>query len=274
MGAGAGLVSVALAWDANKPDTARRALGMEARSVGEALASCEQPAGELLRECQGQQDLALATSCAFKLARRMEGDGCHFVHPLCDDATVRDAIGAGVTALAVWRAGKDNWPCGGQADAVWRQNGGRAKQQLAAVRVAWQGVVTSISADVWRHAVSLSSVSSDWLESLVMPGDATAEEAAEHIPASRSALLDGLIKALKAKGGRGQRQSAVDKIGRALALLMAGESVNTAAEQAGFRRSPGRGARGGGAAAGDRFRHALRRVGICVPRRQRAVASV
>jgi hypothetical protein len=275
MGTGAGLVSVALALDASAPDTARRASGVEARSVGAALASCEAAAGPLLRECQGQADLALATRCAFKVARRMERDGCRFVHPLGDDASIRDAIGAGAAALTAWRAGEGHLPCPGEADGAWQRDGAGVKHLLAAARVAWRAVVASISADTCGESVPLSSLSADWLAAIPMPSESRAERLArlqvERMAARRAGLLVRRIAAIKASG-KGLRGLA-DKIGHAAALLLAGEPLDAAAAAAGFKASAKRGGRGGGTSAGDRLCQALRRVGVRVVGSQRVAAS-
>jgi len=264
-------------------------LGLAARSVGAALASCEAAAGPLLRECQGQADLALVRRCAFKLAGRMELDGRRFVRPLGDDPNIRDAIGAGLRALVVWRAGAGvardadggervefaALPAVGQADAAWQRDGERVEYLTAAARVAWRAVVESISADTCGESVPLSSIGEDWLASVAMPGESRAERLArlkvERMAAGRAALLVRRVEAIKASGGRVRRSA--DKIGHAAALLLAGEPLDAAAAAAGFKASAKRGGRGGGTSAGDRLCQALRRCGVRVVASQRLVSS-
>jgi hypothetical protein len=204
----------------------------------------------------------------------MERDGCRFVHPLGDDASIRDAIGAGAAALTAWRAGEGHLPCPGEADGAWQRDGAGVKPLLAAARVAWRAVVESISADTCGESVPLSSLSADWLAAIPMPSESRAERLArlqvERMAARRSGLLVRRIAALKASG-KGLRGLA-DKIGQAAALLLAGETLDAAAA-AGFRASAKRGGGGGGTSAGDRLCQALRRVGVRVVGSQRVAAS-
>ena len=96
--------------DSGEPiaERARAAGDVEAMPIRDALASVEQPGGALLFEAQGQTDLAIATSCARKLAARMLANG----HCVNDD-TIAEAIAAGALALTQWRAtgaGADGQP--------------------------------------------------------------------------------------------------------------------------------------------------------------------
>jgi hypothetical protein len=216
------------------------AQGMEARSVASALASCERPAGALLLECQGQCDLQLAERCVRKLDARMQADG----RERLNDATLRDAIGAGVLALAVWRS------TGRGADG--------AGETLAA-RVAWRAVVLSISADSFGESVALHSVSEDWLFAQALPRESRVERLVrwqvERFALGRSALLVRRVEALKARGGRGRRAQAVDRVGHAARLMLAGDNVDTAAARAGYKSS-------GRTSAANRLARALRACGL------------
>jgi hypothetical protein len=198
------------------------AQGMEARSISSALASVEQAAGSLLLECQGQFDLQLAERCVRKLDARMQADG----RERLNDAILRDAIGAGVLALAVWRS------TGRGADG--------AGESLAA-RVAWRAVVLSISADSFGDSVALHSVSDDWLFAQALPRESRVERLVrwqvERFALGRSALLVRRVEAIKAQGGSGRRAQAVDRVGHAARLMLAGDNVDTAAERAGYKSS-------------------------------------
>ena len=119
------------------------ALGVEARSISNALASCERPAGALLLECQGQFDIGLAWRCARKLAARMAGDG-----RVTNEVTTADAAAAACLALTVWRS---------------TGRGADGQVESLAARVAWRAVVLDISADTLGDSVALHSVSDDWL---------------------------------------------------------------------------------------------------------------
>jgi hypothetical protein len=217
----------------------QKALGVEARSIGAALASVERPVGSLLLECQGQFDLALATRCARKLAARMAADGREV-----NEASIPDAIGAGVCALQVWRntgRGADNQP------------------ETLATRVAWQAVVRTLSSDKLGDSVALHSVSDDWLFAAALPRESRVERLirwqVERRALGRSALLCRRVEALKARGGRGCRAAAVERVGQAARLMLAGDNVDTAAKRAGFR------ARGRTSAA-NRLARSMRAVGL------------
>jgi hypothetical protein len=213
---------------------------IEARSVASALASCERPAGALLLECQGQCDLQLAERCVRKLDARMQGDG----RERLNDATLRDSIGAGVLALAVWRS------TGRGADG--------AGETLAA-RVAWRAVVLSISADSFGESVALHSVSDDWLFSQALPRESRVERLVrwqvERFALGRSALLVRRVEAIKAQGGRGRRAQAVERVGHAARLMLAGDNVDVAAVRAGYKSS-------GRTSAANRLARAMRACGL------------
>lgn len=216
------------------------AQGMEARSIGgAALASCERPAGPLLLEAQGQFDLALADRCARKLAGRMVADGREV-----NEASIADAIGAGACALTVWRA---------------TGRGADGQVESLAARVAWRAVVLAISANTLGDSVALHSVSDDWLFAQALPRESRIERLirwqVERRALGRSALLVRRVEALKARGGRGRRVQAVERVGHAARLMLAGDDVDTAAARAGFRSS-------GHATAANQFGRALRRLGL------------
>jgi hypothetical protein len=220
----------------------QHAQGIEARGIGSALASVEQPPGELLLECQGQFDLALATRCARKLAGRMAADG-HEVN----EVSIEDAIGAGVVALAVWRSTG--------------RGGADGEPETLPARVAWRGVVRSLSSDTLGESVALHSVGDDWLFAQALPQESRVERlvrwSIERRALGRSALLVRRVEALKAKGGRGRRAQVVERVGQAAALLLAGDNLEVAAGRAGFKSS-------GHTSAVHRLARSLRALGVGV----------
>jgi hypothetical protein len=89
--------------------------------------------------------------------------------------------------------------------------------------------------------------------------DKAARLAFERARAKRPALLARRVESIKAKGGRGRRGELVDKVQCASVLLLHGESIDKAAELAGFKASgSGRHA----VKAGDRLAQAVRRLGF------------
>jgi hypothetical protein len=251
-----------------------RVFGLGAMPISSALASCEWATGPLLREAQGQADLVLATRCALKLARRIEGDGRFFSRPLAEDANVREGISAGVAALAVWRSGRQpRLPSGGRM--CWQ--GGQLLRMETAARICWRAVVESMSSDGLGESLPLSSIAEDWLASMAMPSESRRERLVrlkiERAARARSRLLVRRVEALKAIGGRGRRAMVCEKIGCAARWLLEGEDLDRAATLAGFKAVAGRGARGGGHSAGDRLIRACSRVGLRVVGSQRVVCQ-
>ena len=90
---------------------ARRTLGGECQSVGQLLRSGERPAGPLLQAAQASLDRELCEWSAYHLNAKMVGDGRESLWQRDQSkgagwcATMADAIGDGLQALALWRAG-------------------------------------------------------------------------------------------------------------------------------------------------------------------------
>jgi hypothetical protein len=256
-----------------------RAAGVEAMTIGQALSSCERAAGPLLRECQGQADLALSDSCARKLAARMRAAGAH-VSP----ESVEDATGAGCVALQVWRA------TGAGADGV---------GESLASRVAWRAAVLCLSSDRFGESgVSFETVSeSDLWAAAELVSESRSERAARYKVerAARGGVLSEPVRVCVGKVnssgalvgfetvefaagqiipsrqlqltkrmarlpiGRGRRAAVIERVTNCAALLLDGFRLDEAATAAGFNPSGQGRAR---QTAADMFCRACRRLGF------------
>lgn len=218
---------------------ARVALGLEAMTIRQALESCEQAAGPLLREVQGQIDLERARGQAFKLSRRMLADVGDYRRPSW--ATLADGAADGVATVQMWRAGHD-----------------QPGQDRGAARVSWVALVASVSRDIYGESEPEQAARAGWLWWYSVQGLAGGVRSLiagwrrEHLAKRRAARLDNVLAVLGR--GRGRRRAAADKIGHAARLLLAGVPANEAATAAGFAPS-------GRASAVDRLARALRRMG-------------
>ena len=252
------------------------ALGIEARSVADALASVEQPAGPLLFAAQGQSDMHLAERCVMTLARRMAGAG-RVVERGGNEW--RDAVAAGTHALTVWRAtgaGVDGEPDGAgwvgrwQANPVDDDGNGwdepawikAVKNYSPAARVAWRAVVRELSRDWLGESIPLHTVGDDWLwHNAEQHDESRAERAArlrvERLALGRQALLLRRLDNIPA--GRGQRAAVVDKVRAAAVALLAGVRLDDAATSAGFKAH-------GRHHSSDHLLTACKRLGIIAPR--------
>jgi hypothetical protein len=99
----------------------------------------------------------------------------------------------------------------------------------------------------------------DWLFAAALPRESRVERLirwqVERRALGRSALLCLRVEALKARGGRGRRAAAVERVGQAARLMLAGDDVDTAAKRAGFRAS-------GRTSAANRLARSMRAVGL------------
>ena len=108
---GAGIIAAALAAAGVVVSPARRTLGGECQSMGQLLRSGERPAGPLLQAVQASLDRELCEWSAYHLNAKMVGDGRESLWQRDQAkgagwcATMADAIGDGLQALALWRAG-------------------------------------------------------------------------------------------------------------------------------------------------------------------------
>ncbi len=208
-----------------------------------AITSRALPAGPLLAEVQGQQVATMARAMSRKLAQSMRRDGREV-----SEATELDGAGAGALAVVQWRAG------------VAMEGGERG-----AAGVCWRAVVAEMSRDIYGETVSLADFSPEDLagSALPLPGmyedrsDKAARLAFERARAKRPGLLARRVETMKAKGGRGRRAEAIERVQRACVLLLHGETLDKAAELAGFNGA-------GKATAGDRLARAVRRLGYRV----------
>ena len=241
------------------------ALGMAARSVADGLASGETPAGELLRECQGQADLHLAERCLVRLARRMAGSGRVVEPPKVAGVAVRDNQGREHLRQAV--TGGDEWreavAAGATALAVWRATGlgVDGEPETLAARVAWRAVVRELARDWLGESIPLCTVADDWLWANREQRDESRTERAarlrvERLAGRRQGLLARRLDNLPA--GRGKRAETIGKVGTAAKALLAGESLDTAATVAGFKAH-------GRHKAADHLLTACKRLGIVQP---------
>ena len=218
--------------------------------VGAALVS-GYAAGGLLGEVQAQRDLTLCAAMSRKLLASMRRDG---KQP--SNATGDDATGAGVLAVARWRAINGKFPA--------------RRVRGSVLAVAWRAVVRESSRDLLGDAVPLGEgAAADTLAGSALPlpcfsGDDSRHDKAvrlvyERARAARPAQLSARLDALAAAGGRGSRALVVSKVGHAAALLLGGASIDSAATSAGFK------SRGAGRSfnrAGDALGQAVRRLGF------------
>jgi hypothetical protein len=203
-------------------------------TVRQALASFEQPVGQLLREAQGQCDLALARACVRRLVSRMAADG----RPV-SDTTQADAVGAACLALAQWRCA------------------GPITERLAA-RVAWRAAVDEVSNDSLGESVPLHTLAEDWLWFNRAQRDESRQERAARLQVERLAGTRhaGLLRRLaNLPPGRGKRKEAIERVGRAAVFLLQGERLDAAAGMAGFKGSSK-------SKPGDRLIEAVKRIGL------------
>jgi len=212
---------------------------VEAMTVRQALASGEAAAGPLLLEAQGQCDIVLARACVRKLVARMAADG----RPV-SDTTQADAVAAACLALTQWR-------CKGDIG-----------ERLAA-RVAWRAVVDEVSDDCLGDSIPVHTVADDWLWFNRAQGDESRLERVarfkvERLAKTRHARL--LRRLANLPPGRGKRQEAIERVGRAAVFLLQGERLDTAAKMAGFKaRADGHGSTKN---HGDALIQAVKRIGL------------
>ena len=269
LGAGAGLASLGDALTAagilttTTTGAGAGVFGIEAMSVGDALASGETASGPLLACCQQQLDARIIERSAYKLRARMQGDG----KVLADDA-FRDAMQHAAYAVTLWRAGVTTTRREDGSDAVTAADAGERQKHVA--RVAWRALVEFLSDDGLGDTVPLlGGAEDDWLCAQMLPSESRAERAArlwiERHAGQRQTQLSRRMSHVS--GGRGRRAQAIEKVGNALALLLGGETLDTAALAAGFK------ARGRNR-AGDALLQAANRLGLIpagfsMPRRAR-----
>jgi hypothetical protein len=207
-------------------------------------------------ELQGQFDLARCWSQVERLAAAMRRDGRE-----CSDTTKADAASAGALALARWRAIGARHP--------------QARLRGTVGAVAWRAVVREVASDQLGDAVTLANMTAeDWHGSaLPLPqlrgddsrGDRASRLLFERARAKRVGLLQRRLASLTAAAGRGangaRRREAVERVGRAVLLLLHGDNLDCAAVAAGFTASQGT---HGTVRAGDRLLQAARRLGLGV----------
>lgn len=242
------LEAVAGAWAPQREREARGTVAVASPTVDRlpvavALRSRGWAAGPLLSEVQGADDLAMARGMAARLAATMRRKG---LAP--SEATQEDGAGAGVLAVARWRAGEDG-------------DGGAAG-------VCWRAVVREMSADLLGDSLSLSDITPEGLfgSALPLPGvhetreDRAARLLFERTRAARPGRLAVRMDWFRAVAGvKGKRRALLDRIQAAAGALLQGVPVDDAAQGAGFRPSgKGRGA----VRAGDQFARAVRRLGV------------
>jgi hypothetical protein len=224
------------------------------------LRSVEQPAGPLLLEVQGQMDQALCERLLKTLHSRMVGNGRRV--EWCGgqwSPTFQDALGAGLLALAQWRAG---------VDVEGAEHGAAA--------VVWRAMVASIDSDTWGDSpagVAAVAELQAWLE-LENVGASPWEIRREwhlerlrhghqqHKQARRLAMVEQVRDGLAA--GRGRRAALADKVKQATVLMLSGMVADEAAAAAGFKASAGGRGGGGKVKPADRLAAALKRAGVAI----------
>ena len=136
---------------------ARRAFGLESMTMSQALASCETPAGDILRACQAAADVTGAGRDASKLNSKMVHDGRAALWDGGGDcwlATMRDAVGDGVAAVQLWRAGSSmvrDGESGGDVITLGDSLGGVS---FAFVRSSWARAWAGVAGESTAQAVA------------------------------------------------------------------------------------------------------------------------
>ena len=237
-----------------------RGQGRGAGLLAHWLRSGEQPAGPLLLEVQGQMDRQLCERLLFTLHSRMVGNGRRVEWSGGQwSPTFQDALGAGLLALAQWRAGVEVEGAGQGASAV-----------------AWRAMVASIDSDHWGDSpagVAAKSELQAWL-ALVKVGGSPWEIRrewhlerlrmghAQHKVKRRLAMVERVRDGLAA--GRGRRAALADKVKQAAVLMLSGMTADDAAAAAGFKASTGGRGGGGKVKPADRLAAALKRAGVAI----------
>ena len=274
-------MAVALAAAGVSISPAQRTLGAECQTVGQLLRSGERPAGPLLQAVQACLDRDLCEWAAYHLNAKMVGDGRESLWQRDEGkgagwcATMADAIGDGVQALALWRAGLGLVRDDSGADAVtlgasggvcaaWVKTvagaGVSYKLVTLAARVAWRAVGDSVARDTFGETPAQAAMARDWM---IWANDARAwrglspEQRAQRRLVAVNAMRDKLAS------GRGRRAALADKVKHAALLMLNGTSADDAAAAAGFKACPRRG-RSGAISSSMRMAAALRRAGVRV----------
>jgi len=262
-----GLNSVAFAFASVKVTTESatpagegvRVIGADAMTIAQALAGCEQATTPLLAACQVQQDLRVIERSAYKLRARMQGDG-----KTVSDDSFREAQVSACHAIMLWRSGLTTTRNDGE-DVLTAATGERESHVS---RVAWRALVAFVSNDGLGSTIQIhGGAEDDWLCAQVLPSESRTERAAriwiERHATTRQDLLSRRLSHVS--GGRGKRAQAVEKVGNALALMLGGESLDTAADLAGYKQR-------GRHISGDGLLRAAKRLGLIgegftIPRR-------
>jgi hypothetical protein len=256
-GAGRGLVSMADQFAAaggsivEKISTgAGHALGVEAMALADALASREPATTPLLAACQQLQDKAIIERSAYKLRARMLADG----RQVPSDAFT-EAMQAAAAAVVMWRQGVSTIRTEDGGESVTLHEGAIERH---VARVAWRALVSFLSQDHIGNSIQLTGgAEDDWLCAQMLPGESRRERAARlwierHARARQSLLVRRLSNVT---AGRGRRAQAAQKAANALGLMLGGDSLDDAAQAAGFNPR-------GRHRAGDALLQALRRLGL------------
>jgi hypothetical protein len=209
----------------------------------------------LLREAQGQHDLAIAKGQAARLLGTMRRSGA-----TPSNATEGDAIGDGALSIVAWR----------------NLYGPRLLSESAGL-VCWRACVASVarldmlgeSIEAWRRDDG-GGDGWDLLTGSALPlpqlcGDSSREDKASRLRWQRArgqrfAKLGRRVASIKLRA-TGRRVAVVDKVQRAAVQLLHGASLDEAALAAGFKAS-GQGRQA--VRAGDRLTQAVRRLGFRV----------
>lgn len=218
------------------------AQGMHAMSISAALASLEQPQGELLTACQVQRDAQLVERCIAKLVGKMAGAGRVVERPNIAVVTVdgkarrretgghdwRDARAAGMLALTVWRH---------------TGNGADGLPEVNAARVAWRAVVNALSRDAYGESTDSVDTIERWADDKLplwaneaMHTTDRRERALARLTAmqatTRKVRLGKRMAAMPA--GRGNRAATIEKVAKAAESLLDGANLDKAATLSGF----------------------------------------
>ena len=291
---GAGIIAAAMAAAGVAMSPARRTLGGECQSMGQLLRSCERPAGPLLQAAQACLDREMCEWSAYHLNAKMMADGRASLWQSDQGrgagwcATMADAIGDGLQALALWRAGLSMVRDDSGADVVtvgepggvcaaWVKSvaatdaGAVVAYKLAstAARVAWRAVVDSVARDTLGETPAQAAMARDWVE-----WSSGARDRRGLTPAQRARRRLASVESMRDKlaSGRGRRAALADKVKHAALLMLNGTNADDAATAAGFKASAGGGG-SGRTSASVRLAAALRRAGLPVTAKRGAWAQ-
>lgn len=207
-----------------------------------------------MADWQGEWILSVCKVQVVRLACSMRISG-----RVVSETSMECAVGDAARAVCRWMAINE------------RHQGARVRGSVESV--SWCALVRSLSADTLGGSCDGGQSFEDLPLSWVWQNESDSEMEQRIDDGCKRALRPFRLVAISAKWacGRGRRAALADKAKHAVALLIAGHSLDEAARASGFKdRGDGRGGR---KPAGDALAQALRRLGVGVLGNLRASSS-